>query len=47
MPYAMRVYASTTLNIYRLDPAAYDLARKPALTTTMPGDLNPTSASRQ
>jgi hypothetical protein len=38
MPYAMRVYASDTLDIYRLDQSAYDLAKAPRNTSTIPGE---------
>jgi hypothetical protein len=41
MPYAMRVYASDTLDIYRLDATAFDLARPPESTTRVPGELEP------
>lgn len=45
MPYALRIYSSSTIDIYRLDPKAFDLAKKPAQTTTVPGELGaPTTA---
>jgi hypothetical protein len=36
MPYAMRVYSSDWIAIYRLDPTAFDLARTPQDTTSVP-----------
>jgi hypothetical protein len=41
MPYAMRVYSSSQLVIYRLDPTEYDLAKEPDQSSSVPGELTP------
>jgi hypothetical protein len=46
MPYAMRIYSSSQLVIYRLDPSAYDLASEPDLSSSIPGELDPTRSDR-